>query len=90
MATKKDDQSPETQLNREQRRREKYGKAGGVTKVPWPASEANPALSGSAADKGAQTGTPDQVVTHRTGPDSGGATEAADQEGIHSGDTAKG
>ena len=30
--------------NREQRRREKFGHAGGATKEPWPPSEANPAF----------------------------------------------
>jgi hypothetical protein len=49
--------------NREQRRREKYGKAGGVTKEPWPASEANPALSGATGDQTVDTSTPDQDVT---------------------------
>ena len=49
--------------NREQRRREKYGKAGGVTKEPWPASEANPAISGATGDQATDTGMPDQAVT---------------------------
>ena len=49
--------------NREQRRREKFGKAGGVTKEPWPTSEANPALSGATGDQAVDTGTPDQDVT---------------------------
>jgi hypothetical protein len=49
--------------NREQRRREKFGKAGGVTKEPWPTSEANPALSGATGDQEADTRTPDQDVT---------------------------
>jgi hypothetical protein len=80
--------------NREQRRREKYGKAGGATKVPWPASEANPALSGVVGDEAAHTGMPDQDVTHQTGPGTGGATEDADRivdhEGTHPADSAKG
>ena len=49
--------------NREQRRREKFGKAGGVTKEPWPTSEANPALGGATGDQAADTGAPDQDVT---------------------------
>jgi hypothetical protein len=53
--------------NREQRRREKYGKAGGVTKEPWPTSEANPALSGATGDQEADTSTPDQDVTTKPG-----------------------
>jgi hypothetical protein len=80
--------------NREQRRREKYGKTGGVTKEPWPASEGNPALKRSGDDQAAHSGRPDQDVTHQTGPGSGGATEGADRvvdrEGIHPGDSAKG
>jgi hypothetical protein len=89
--------------NREQRRREKFGHAGGATKEPWPQSEANPAFGqgGPADDAGdatgdaaAHSGAPDQDVTHQTGPGSGGATEGADRivdrEGIHSGDSAKG
>jgi hypothetical protein len=94
MATKKNDQPPEPRPNREQRRREKFGKAGGITKEPWPTSEANPALSGSAGDQAAYTGDPDQDLTHHTGPGSGGATEGAGRivhrEGIRSGDSAKG
>jgi hypothetical protein len=60
--------------NREQRRREKFGHAGGATKDLWPQSEANPALErlGQASeDTTAHTGTPDQDVT----PQTGGATE---------------
>jgi hypothetical protein len=53
--------------NREQRRREKFCKAGGVTKEPWPTSEANPALSGATGDQPADTGTPDQDVTTKPG-----------------------
>ena len=49
--------------NREQRRREKYGKAGGVTKEPWPTSEANPALSGATRDQAVDSSAPDQDVT---------------------------
>ena len=80
--------------NREQRRREKYGKAGGATKSPWPASEDNPVLKRPADDQAAHTGEPDQDVTHQTGPGTGGATEGddrvVDREGIHSSDSAKG
>ena len=71
--------------NREQRRREKFGKTGGETKVPWPASEPNPALQRSGDDKEAHTGRPDQDVTHQTGPGTGGATEDADRIVDHEG-----
>jgi hypothetical protein len=90
-------------MNREQRRREKFGRTRDATKEPWPQSRANPAfgqggpaddVAEAAGDSGAHTGTPDQDVTHETGPGSGGATEGpdriVDREGIHSGDSAKG
>jgi hypothetical protein len=81
------------QKNREQRRREKYGKAGGVTKEPWPASETNPALKRAGDDHAAHSGQPDQDVTHQTGAGTGGATEGdervVDREGIHGSNTQK-
>jgi hypothetical protein len=89
--------------NREQRRREKFGHAGGATKEPWPQSQANPALSHVAptddateavGDQSAQTGVPDPDVTPKKGSGSGGAAKgpkrSVDREGIHSGDSAKG
>jgi hypothetical protein len=82
------------QRNRDQRRRQKYGKAGGATKEPWPASEDNPVLKRSADDHASHTGKPDHAAADQTGPGSGGATEGDDRiverEGIHSGDSAKG
>ncbi len=76
--------------NREQRRREKFGRAGGEAKDLWPESEANPAFTHATpadevaeptgeptGDKAAHAGRPDQDVTHQTGPGSGGATEEA-------------
>lgn len=68
MATKKNPAAkPEpTFSNREQRRREKFGKAGKVHQHnplgPWPESEANPAL---------------KVVIEDEAADAGGATETA-------------
>jgi hypothetical protein len=84
--------------NREQRRREKFGKAGKVHQHnpvgPWPESEANPALKNVTGDQAAHTGRPDQDVTHQTGPGTGGATENADgppeHEGVHQGTRPKG
>jgi hypothetical protein len=89
--------------NREQRRRDKFGHAGGATKDPWPQSEANPVFGhgGPAADAGepavdsaAKTGQPEQNVAKKKGPGSGGATKGTgrivDRKGIDSGDTAKG
>jgi hypothetical protein len=60
--------------NREQRRRQKFGKTGGATKEPWPASEVNPALRRSGEEKDAS-------------PDPAEATEVAE---VEPGDTAKG
>jgi hypothetical protein len=89
--------------NREQRRREKFGHAGGATKEPWPQSQANPALSHvaptddateAAGDQSAQTGGPDQDVAPPKGSRGAGATKSpkrkVDREGIHSGDSVKG
>jgi hypothetical protein len=85
--------------NREQRRREKFGRAGNVSQHdpidPWPQSEANPALKNVAgADQAAHAGSPDQDVTHQAGPGTGGATETADRapehEGAHQGTRPKG
>jgi hypothetical protein len=102
MATKKKPApkpEPAAAPNREQRRREKFGRAGNVSQHdpldPWPQSEANPALKNVAAtDQAAHTGTPDQDVTHQTGPGTGGATETAgrapEHEGAHQGTRTKG
>jgi len=84
-------------LNREQRRRQKFGKAGNVHQHdpigPWPQVEANPALN-AAGDQAAHAGRPDQDVTHATGAGSGGATEGAERmpehEGAHPGNSPKG
>ena len=85
-------------LNREQRRAQKFGKAGKVHEhvpaTPWPQNEANPALRNATGDQAAHTGRPDQDVTHQTGPGAGGATESADRtpehEGMHGGNSTKG
>jgi hypothetical protein len=49
-------------LNREQRRRQKFGKAGKVHQhgqlAPWPESEANPALRNPTADEAAEATVP--------------------------------
>jgi hypothetical protein len=85
MATKKQpaDKPSSVTPNREQRRREKFGKAGNVHQHnplgPWPESEANPALRDATGDQAAHAGGPDQDVTHLTGPGTGGATETADR-----------
>ncbi len=99
-AKKKPADKPEPAApNREQRRREKFGRAGKVKQhdphTPWPESEANPALKTVAVgDQAAHTGTPDQDVTHQTGPGTGGATETAgripEHEGQHPSKSAKG
>jgi hypothetical protein len=101
MATKKKPESKAADTpapNREQRRREKFGKAGKLNRhdpaVPWPESQANPALLGQPPDQGAHSGRPDQGVTHQTGPGTGGATESPGRtphyEGAHPGTKPKG
>jgi hypothetical protein len=99
MATKKKS-TPKTdavQPNREQRRREKFHKAGPATHRPdaqWPESRPNPAFGHGGEEQAASAGRPDQNVTGNTGPGTGGATEGgdriADREGIHGSDSAKG
>jgi hypothetical protein len=88
--------------NREQRRREKFGHAGGATKEPWPQSQANPALTHvaptddateAAGNESAQEGSPDQDVTTAKRSSSGatkGPKRTVNREGTHSGDSAKG
>ena len=101
MATKKKPvpKKAEPQPNREQRRREKFGKHGTVAGAghpgePWPESQPNPAFGRGGHDQEAYTGRPDQDVTRNTGAGAGGATEGGervvDREGIHGGNSAKG
>jgi hypothetical protein len=80
MATKKKpDLTPsEPKPNREQRRREKFGRAGGATTEPWPRSEANPAFS---------RGTDAEEANARTGSATEGAERADDGNGLHEGET---
>ena len=54
--------------NREQRRREKYGKPGGATKSVWPASEVNPVLKRSADDQARRALNPRRMSTRRRLP----------------------
>ena len=85
-------------LNREQRRAQKFGKAGKVHHhdpgVPWPENATNPALASATEDQAAHAGRPDQGITHQTGPGAGGATETAERtpehEGMHGGNSTKG
>jgi hypothetical protein len=95
MATKKKDAKPDSteapsepdRPNRDQRRRAKFGRAGGVAKEAWPQSEANPAFGHLDHDSAAHTGNPDQDATHQTGAGTGGATEGnnriVEREEIH-------
>jgi len=89
--------------NREQRRREKFGHAGGATKEPWPQSEANPALSHpapnndrpeAAGDQPARNGGPDKDAKPPKKSGSVGATKGpkriVDPDRINSGDSTKG
>ena len=74
MATKKQSE-PEPELvplNREQRRREKFGRAGKVNKHdpfdPWPDSSANPALKNVAEDQATTTDGPDETAAEPAAP----------------------
>jgi hypothetical protein len=101
MATKKKaDPAPEeaaAPLNREQRRAQKFGRAGKVHQHdplgPWPESDVNPALRTAGPDD-ATAGRPDQGQTDLTGPGTGGATQQPDRqphhEGAHPGTRPKG
>jgi hypothetical protein len=82
--------------NREERRRQKFHKAGPAARKPgdpWPESRPNPAYGHAGVDEAA-AGRPDQDVTRTTGAGAGGATEGAervvDREGIHGGNSPKG
>jgi hypothetical protein len=82
--------------NREERRRQKFHKAGPAARKPgdpWPESLPNPAYGHGGADEAA-AGRPDQDVTRTTGAGAGGATEGGervvDREGIHGGNSPKG
>lgn len=98
MATKKKPaaKSESALPNREQRRREKFGKPGNVARSPepWPERRPNPAYGQGADEQAAHAGRPDQDVTRNTGPGTGGATEGddrvIDREGIRPSDSAKG
>ncbi|HET9490159.1 MAG TPA: hypothetical protein VFR64_10460 [Methylomirabilota bacterium] len=99
MATKKksEPKQDEAKPNREQRRREKFGKHGPAThdpNAPWPESVPNPALGRGGDDQEAYAGRPDQDVTRNTGPGSGGATQGEGQrpqrEGVRPGQSTKG
>ena len=81
--------------NREQRRREKFGHAGGATKEPWPQSQANPAFShGGQSDDATDEAATNDAVPDETKPGSDGATKGnepvVDRKGVESGGNAKG
>jgi hypothetical protein len=57
--------------NREERRREQFGKTRSNVDSQWPATEPNPAFGGDAV-----AGRPDQDQTDLTGPGTGGATQS--------------
>ena len=66
--------------NREQRRREKFGKAGKVHQHnplgPWPESEANPALKNVVPDQAASASADDQDDTPKAAPDTAAVPDA--------------
>jgi hypothetical protein len=91
---------PMEKMNREQRRREKYGHAGGATKEPWPQSEANPVFgqADDAAEDGgktaddAATAVPSKKAAPKSGPARAatGAIKAVDRKVSKPDDSAKG
>ena len=95
MATKKrETKADEPKLNREQRRREKFGGHRVSEKEPWPTSRPNPALAAAGNEDEAKAGRPDQDQTKLTGPGTGGATEQEGRvprhEGTHATNSTKG
>jgi hypothetical protein len=66
--------------NREQRRREKFGKAGKVHQHnplgPWPEIEANPALKNVASDQASVPPADDRDVTPRAAPETAAVPDA--------------
>lgn len=86
----------EPQLNRDQRRRAKFGggRPAADPNEPWPQADANPAFGRGGDDQAAYAGRPDQDVTRNTGPGTGGATQEPTQrpehEGAHAGQSTKG
>jgi hypothetical protein len=66
--------------NREQRRREKFGKAGKVHQHnplgPWPESEANPALKNVVPDQAAVASADDQDHTPNAAPETAAVPDA--------------
>jgi hypothetical protein len=67
-------------MNREQRRREKYGHAGGATKEPWPQSEANPVF-GHGDEAATDPVVPDQEAALKTVPAKSGAAKRTSKSG---------
>lgn len=67
--------------NREQRRREKFGRAGKVSQHdphdPWPESEANPALKSVTADLVAESGGAEEDAPPVAGPKTDDTTDGA-------------
>jgi hypothetical protein len=99
MATRKKStpKSAAVQPNREQRRREKFHKAGPATHKPdtqWPESRPNPAFGHVGDDHAASTDRLGEDVTGSAGPGTGGPTEGddriVDRRGIQPGDNPKG
>jgi hypothetical protein len=77
--------------NREQRRRDKFGHAGGATKDPWPQSEANPVFghadarddsSQATADPPVRTGGADKSAPKKTSPAPGASKKAPAKSSI--------
>ena len=76
--------------NREQRRREKYGKPGGATKSVWPTTEVNPALKRSADDQAPPSAELEKDVDAKAPADAEADRDSVPDEGTRSGEAAKG
>jgi hypothetical protein len=75
--------TPPDKPNREQRRRQKFGYAGGATTEPWPQSDANPVFASGGAgeptgENTARSGDPNDGVTLQADVANGGQTEGTD------------
>ena len=102
MAKKQPAKAEEPKLNREQRRRQKFGGGRADAEGGWPTSQPNPAFgeSGEEAAEAAPAAAPPvqpppvDVENEPSGPGTGGATEQAGRvprhQGTHATNSAKG
>jgi hypothetical protein len=81
-------------LNREQRRRQKFGKAGKVHQhgqlAPWPESEPNAALRNPTADEAAEAAAAAEDVARKKGAGTAGTDGIVNDQGSRPTDSEKG